>query len=111
MRQGWIGELEHMLLLSIVRLGEDAYAPDIGRTLGERAGRHISRGALYSTLDRLEKKGYLAWSIEAATSERAGNRRRRFALTSEGLSALRASHDAIRHLADGLGDELARSAS
>ncbi len=111
MRHGWIGELEHMLLLTIVRLGEDAYAPDIGRTLGERAGRHISRGALYSTLDRLEKKGYLAWSIEAATSERAGNRRRRFALTSEGLSALRASHDAIRHLADGLGDELARSAS
>lgn len=107
MRQGWLGELEHMLLLSIIRLGEDAYAPEIGRTLEERARRHISRSALYATLDRLEKKGYVRWSIEAATSERSGNRRRRFAVTENGLAALQASHSAIRELAKGIRGKLA----
>jgi DNA-binding PadR family transcriptional regulator len=110
MRQGWLGELEHMLLLSIVRLGDNAYAPDIGRTLGERARRRVSRSALYSTLDRLEKKGFVRWTIEGATSERGGNRRRRFTVTPGGLAALRASHMAIRELAKGLGGKLAGSA-
>ena len=109
MSHGWVGELEHMLLLSIVRLGKDAYAPAISRTLEERARRRIARSALYSTLDRLERKGYVAWAIEAATSDRDGNRRRHFTVTPNGLGALRASHDAIRDLSEGLGDTLAGS--
>lgn len=110
-RQGWIGELEHMILLSIVRLDEAAYAPDIAATLEDRAGRRISRGALYSTLDRMEQKGYVTWTIEPGTPERAGNRSRRFTVTGDGMTALRASHDAIRHLGDGLGNRMEEGAT
>lgn len=105
-RQGWLGELEHMLLLSILRLGDEAYAPAISEIMEERAGRRLSRGALYSTLDRMERKGLLEWTIHPATQARAGHRRRLFALTPGGLEAVRVSHTAIRELADGLSRQL-----
>jgi len=109
-RQGWLGELEHMILLSIVRLGDDAYAPAISATLEERARRRISRGALYSTLDRMERKGYVLWTIQPGTPTRDGNRSRRFEITAAGMKVLRTSHNAIRHLADGLGQRLTKGA-
>jgi len=110
-RQGWLGELEHMILLSIVRLDPAAYAPDIASTLEDRAGRRISRGALYSTLDRMERKGYVTWTIEPGTPERAESRRRRFAVTPAGMTALRASHEAIRYLGEGIGNRLEEGAT
>jgi DNA-binding PadR family transcriptional regulator len=95
-----------MLLLAILRLKDEAYAPDIAATLEDRAGRRISRGALYSTLDRMEQKGYLTWNVHPSTQERAGHRRRRFAMTARGMKAVRASYVAIQELAHGLGREL-----
>lgn len=107
-RQGWLGELEHMILLSILRLGDAAYAPEISATLEDRASRRISRGALYSTLDRMEQKGYVVWTIQPGTAARSGNRSRRFEVTGAGMKALRTSYGAIRGLAEGLGRRLSK---
>lgn len=95
---GFIGEFEQMVLLAILQLGEEAHGPDISRQLEERAGRSVSRGALYSVLDRLATKGYLRWEIGAATSERGGHPKRRFEVTGAGLAALRASRRALHNL-------------
>ncbi len=62
MGRGYLGEFEQMLLLAILRTGDDAYALEIRRELQERAGRRVSRGAFYTTLDRMQAKGYLRWT-------------------------------------------------
>jgi PadR family transcriptional regulator len=65
-----VGEVEQLLLLVILRLGPDAYGLSIARALEAQAGRRLSRGALYTSLDRLETKGFLRWKLEAGGPER-----------------------------------------
>lgn len=101
-----LGEFEQLVLLAILQLGDDAYGPSISGLLEEALGRPVSRGALYSSLARLEEKGFLEWTVEAATSDRGGSRNRRFAVTEEGLEAVRAVHDAFMTLAEGLDPKL-----
>ncbi len=107
--KAFLGEFEHMVLLSILKLERGAYGPGISRVLEEQAGREVSRGALYGTLDRLEQKGFLEWEIEAATSRRQGNRQRRFTVTPTGIKALTVSREALVNLWRGLEDTLTAS--
>lgn len=105
-RQASLGEFEQLLLLAVLRLGDEAFGSRIGDELEDKAGRRVSRGALYSSLDRLERKGYLAWEVEAPTEERGGHPVRCFSVTKEGLQALRAHQRAYRELSAGLEDLL-----
>ena len=75
----YLGELEQLLLLAVLRLGEDAYAVDVARALEQRAGRRVSRGALYTSFDRLENKGLIRWKLAAGSADRDGLPRRRYA--------------------------------
>ena len=95
-------EFEQMVLLAILRLGRGAYALAIIRELDREADRGVSRGALYKTLERMEAKGYLAWSTEDSTPERGGHPRRLFGVTPVGVEVLRTSRDALMNLWDGL---------
>lgn len=95
-----------MVLLSILQLQANAYGAAISGMLEAKAERRVSRGALYSSLDRLERKGYLRWEVEPPTPLRAGQPVRRFEVTGDGLSALRSSHQAWMKMTDGLGDVL-----
>lgn len=97
-----LGSFEHLVLLAVLRLGEDARALDVRELLERRAERTVSRGALYATLERLEGKGFVAWSTEEATPARGGIPRRVFHLTDEGLEALRQSHKVLDRLSEGL---------
>ncbi len=97
-----LGEFEQVVLLAILQSGSDAFALTIIRELDQRAARQVDRGALYKTLDRLEAKGYVSWSVEEATPERGGHRRRRFSVTNAGLAALRASREILLNMWDGL---------
>jgi len=97
-----VGELEHMILLSIVRLGRDAYGMSILRELDERADRKVSRGALYLVLERMVQKGYLHPRMGEPTSERGGRAKRYFELTDAGKEALRVSGRSLLALWDGL---------
>lgn len=100
--RSYLSELEQMVLLAILQLGDEAYGPDMSQLLDERVGRDVTRGALYACLDRLERKGFLRWEIEAVSSETPGDRRRRFEVTEEGLESLRRSVDAFKELWTGL---------
>lgn len=98
----YLGEFEQLLLLVILRAGPDAYAVRIARALEETAGRTVSRGALYTTLDRLADKGFVRWKQDAGSPERSGLPRRCYAVTPRGLTALRASRQVLSRLWKGL---------
>lgn len=89
------GGFEQLVMLAVARLGDGSYGMTVRRSLEERTGRDVSLGAVYSTLDRLETKGYVTSSEGAGTSDREGKGRRFFKLTSPGLRAL---NDGIRAL-------------
>jgi DNA-binding PadR family transcriptional regulator len=97
-REYHLGEFEHMLLLAILQLPGRAYGPAISEELERKAGRGVSRGALYSSLGRLEEKGFLRWTLEEPGPERGGHAKRRFELTESGLEALRSYRDALLRL-------------
>jgi len=106
MAQSYLGEFEQLLLLAILRLDSHAYAHDVARELDTRAGRTVSRGALYTSLDRLEDKGLLRWKAVAGGDERGGLPRRLYTVTPAGVAALRASRDTLRRMWRGLDDVL-----
>lgn len=96
------GEFEQLVLLAILRLGDEAFALAIIRELDREAGRRVSRGALYKTLDRLADKRYVRWSTEVAVPGRGGHPRRLFVVTPVGIEALQAARVALFRLWDGL---------
>ena len=96
------GELEQMILLAVLRLETEAYALAIIRELDREVGRSVSRGALYTTLDRMVSKGYVTWETEETTPERGGHPRRLFSVTPAGVQLLRDSRAALFRLWDGL---------
>ena len=99
-----IGELEQLILLAVLRLGPEAYGFSIARELETQAGRKLSRGALYTSLERLELKGFLRWKLEAGGPNRAGLPKRVYSVTARGVTALRASHRVLSRMWRGLED-------
>lgn len=106
----FLGEFEHMVLLAVLQARPEAFAVRILEQLDARAGRRSDRGALYKTLDRLESKGYVEWTVEPGTPARGGRRRRMFSVRPAGLEALRVSREALHNLSEGLSTLLTRPA-
>ena len=105
----YLGEFEQLLLLAVLRLGPGGggtHAPDIARELEARAGRTVSRGHLYTTLDRLEDKGLIRWRLAPGGPVRDGLPRRLYSVTAAGVAALRESRDVLRRMWRGLEDAL-----
>ena len=102
----YLGEFEQLVLLAVLRLGEDAYGVSIGRELEEHADRQVSRGALYTTLDRMETKGLLRWKLQHGGDERGRLPRRVYELTPRGLVSIRAARNVLTRRWRGLDDIL-----
>ena len=91
-----LGQLEFLVLLSVLRQREEPYANRVREDLEENGGRTITRGALYRTLDRLTEKGFLRWEMEPSqTPERGGHPMRRLFLTERGVEAVRETRDVL----------------
>jgi DNA-binding PadR family transcriptional regulator len=101
-RGNLLGPHEQLILLAIMRIGEDAYGMTIRREVEERSGRKLSIGAVYTTLERLQRKGYVRSHMGAATTERGGRAKRHFRMTARGERALKESHDLLRAMTEGL---------
>ena len=97
-----LGEFEQVVLLSILRLGDDAYAVSVRDEIARCTGREVSRGSIYITLDRLETKGYLKSRLADPTPERGGRAKRYYALRPRAIEALRDSRRALVALWRGL---------
>jgi PadR family transcriptional regulator, regulatory protein PadR len=104
----YLGEFEYAVLLAVLQVGEHAYAVPVREVIEQRTHRAVARGALYTALERLETKGCLSSKVGDATAERGGRPRRYFAVTAQGLAALRTTHAALRNLATGLESLLER---
>jgi DNA-binding PadR family transcriptional regulator len=105
-----IGEFEHIVLLAVLRLGEDAYGAAIRRDIESRTGRSLTVGALHRTLDRLEDKGFVSSRIGEPTPERGGRSKRYFRLRPIAMRSLRDSRDALAAMWDGLEARVPRRA-
>lgn len=82
-------KLEEMILLSVLKLEENAYGTTIYNYLGEVTGKKLSLGGVYFPLERLTKKGYLTAYIGESTPERKGLSKRYYRLTERGHQALK----------------------
>jgi PadR family transcriptional regulator, regulatory protein PadR len=104
-----LGEFEQIVLLAVVRLSDEAYGSPIRREIEERTGRAIAIGALYTALDRLERKGYVASTMSDPTPLRGGRAKRYFTLRPAGAAALKRSRDALASMWAGIELDPSRS--
>jgi PadR family transcriptional regulator PadR len=91
-----LGVLEQIVLYAVLRLRNDAYGVTIQREIAEQTGKDYSFGAVYTTLERMERKGFVATRKGEATAERGGRAKKYFSVTGAGQTAL---HNAERALA------------
>ena len=102
----WLGDLEYAVALALLRLGDEAYGVPVRDELERRADRRVSLGAIYTTLDRLEKKGLVASRTSAPIAVRGGRRRRLCSLTPAGEQAVAETFEGQRRLVEGLEQRL-----
>jgi PadR family transcriptional regulator PadR len=93
-----LGNFEQAVLLSVLRLREEAYGRAILNEVQERLDREVAAGAVHATLNRLEGKGLLTSSLGPGTEVRAGRPRRYYKLSSSGQRALNDARAAVNNL-------------
>lgn len=97
-----LGDFEQLVLLALMRLGDEAYGVSIGDELAARTGRDVSLGAVYKSLERLERKGLVRHRVGAPTPERGGRRKKHYTLLPAGRRALESALAALRRMTEGL---------
>jgi DNA-binding PadR family transcriptional regulator len=97
-----LGEFEQLVLLALVRLGDDAYGVSVQHEIAQRTGRATTFGTVYTTLARLEAKGLVTSTLGDPTPERGGRRKKHFMMSASGRRALQGSLRALRTMVRGL---------
>ena len=100
----YLGEFEMVVLVTALRLGEEAYGMRIRQEIDQRGGRSVSIGAIYGTLERLARKGYVAYEMGDPTPSRGGRAKRFVKVTPTGLAALSRSRELLAKLWDGVSE-------
>ncbi len=97
-----IGEFEYLLITASARLGDDAYGAAIRQEIETLTGRRCSIGALYTTVDRLETKGFLQTWMGDATPQRGGRSKRMVRVTPKGVQAAKDFYNAVTKVSQGV---------
>ena len=97
-----LGEFEQVVLLTILRLDDDAYGVTIRNEIERCTGREPAPGALYTTLDRLEEKGLVRSRMADPTPERGGRSKRYFTVSAKGVKAVTHAVRNYQRLLEGL---------
>jgi PadR family transcriptional regulator PadR len=98
----YLGEFEQIVLLALIRLGDNAYGVPIRQHIETRTKRSVSIGALYRALDRMEEKGLVKSWFGEPTPERGGRAKRYFRAEPLGLRALERTRHALAVMWEGL---------
>ena len=106
-----LGALEQMLMLATARLGDGAHGLAIRRELQELAGREVSHGAVYTSMDRLARQGLVASRIGEESPRGGGRKRKFYSLTPAGARAVEQSYRGLQRLADGVLGEIRQLAA
>src|SRR5580693_3404632 len=99
----YLGEFEHIIVLALLRLADRAYGVTVRQEIEFRTNREVSIGAVYSTPDRLETKGYVKSHRGDPTPERGGRSKRFFRVTARGVAAVNRTQRALQSMSEGLG--------
>ena len=97
-----LGEFEQVVLLAVLRLGDEAYGVTIRREIATCTEREPAPGALYTTLERLEQKGLVTSTYGDPTPERGGRAKRYFTVTPSGVRSVARAQRAFQRLLKGL---------
>ena len=97
-----LGELEQIVLLAILRVGRDAYGVPVATEIEQQTGRELTLATVYKTLARLEEKGLLVSREGEPTAQRGGRRKRYYALSPAGRTALGHSLGVLSRMTRGL---------
>jgi DNA-binding PadR family transcriptional regulator len=97
-----LGELEQLVLLALLHLGESAYGITVHDEIAERAAQDVPLGSIYNALSRLEAKGLISTRMGDPTPERGGRRKRHYRVLASGRRALARSLAGIRRMTAGL---------
>jgi DNA-binding PadR family transcriptional regulator len=100
-----LGDFEQLVLLALVRLGDEAYGVSIHNEIRRRARREVTIAAVYKTLERLETKGFATSSVGEPTSQRGGRRKKFYRIHPTGRRALKAAISSLWRMTYGLPDE------
>lgn len=90
-----LGAFEQSILLAVLQLGQDAYGRTILHQVQSSFARKVNAGAVYTTLDRLEKRALLNSRLAEGTPIRGGRPRRYYSLSAEGVGALNDAHETL----------------
>src|SRR5580704_10585720 len=101
-KRGYLGNFELMVMLVLIRLGDEAYGVPIAREIEAKGGREVSLGSIYATLDRLETKGLVSSELGEPTPERGGRAKKYFSVTAKGMRTLRETQRMLKQLWQGL---------
>lgn len=105
-----LGEFEYLMLTAATRLGADAYGAAIREEIAKATGRRCSIGALYTTLDRLESKGFIKTHMGDPTPQRGGRPKRMIRVTAKGILAASDFYAAVQRVSKGVSWETNRIA-
>ena len=97
-----LGHFELLVLLALLRQGEEAYGVPIARAIEHSTGKPVILASVYNTLERLEEKGLVRSTIGEPTPERGGRAKRYFSMTVVGLREVRAAKKALMVLWRGI---------
>lgn len=97
-----LGGVELLVLLALIRLGDEAYGVPIADEIEATLGRSVSVGSVYITLDRLERKGLVSSKLGEPTAERGGRAKTYFRPTAKGLREVRLARRTMMRLWQGL---------
>ena len=97
-----LGDFEQIVLLALLRCGDEAYGVPIANAIAESTGKRVILASVYNTLERLEQKGFVSSSFGEPTAERGGRAKRHFEIEAAGHRALNASQDALKSMSEGL---------
>lgn len=103
-KREYLGSLELLVLLAVMRAGRDASGIPIAREIESCSGRDVALGSVYTTLSRLEAKGLVVSTLGEPTAERGGRAKAFFRLTAKGLREVRAAQSMLTRLWNGLPD-------
>lgn len=101
-----LGDLEQLVMLALLRLGQDGFGAAVQREIAERSGRDVTLGAVYTALARLEEKGFVRSYVGEPLPQRGGRRRRHYEVRPEGRAAIADAWRAMKALSRGLTTQL-----
>jgi DNA-binding PadR family transcriptional regulator len=101
-KREFLGGFELLVLLALIRLGDDAYGVPISDAIEQSSGREVAIGSVYITLDRLAEKGFVSSRLGEPTAERGGRAKTYFLVTAKGLREVRQAQRTLTTLWTGV---------